>query len=278
MVVVKKNPLFLIVFLFVFSIAAVCSAAAPLEVSNDGKVNINTVLHLTPSELPPKNPSPGDLYFTTNHQLMLFTKKWIAILTSTYLGQETFTKGFTSSGTWVVPATIKTITVTLVAGGRTGASGTNAGYGGTGGSSGEIVVQELTVSPGESINVTVGSQNQNSYFGTTLIARYTQGADGNAGGSPYNCTSIKGAAFCYPGNGGAGARGYGTASLAASGKSTNLIYPAAGGTGGKGYGAGGGGGAGGAGAGGGGAPGYCLISYKMNKYQHPDGEIYYEQP
>ncbi len=272
---IKKIIPCLFILLFFFSISNL-AYSAPLEVSNDGKVNINTVLHLEPQSTPPANPSRGDIYFSTDNRLLIYTTEWIPIFKPMFLGVETRTHVYTSSGTWVVPATIKNINVTLVAGGKTGQPGTS-NYGGAGGASGQVKTRALVVSEGQNITITIGNQNQNSYFASLLTAYTnsgTPGSPGTAGTSiPYGGS--------MPGNGGAGANGYGSVALAANGQGYPIVINGvtfqAGGTGGIGYGAGGGGGSGVNRQGGSGAPGYCLITYQVNKYENPDGSIYYSQ-
>lgn len=278
MISLKKSALFLLVFFFVFS-SAVFAEGPPLKIDSDGKVNIDYVLNLKPTELPPENPSSGDIYLTTDHQLMLFTTHWIKIMTSEAalnMGIETLSIPYTTAGTWIVPPSVNNITVTLVAGGMAGSYG-GGDTGGSGGSAGEIITQNITVTPGDSIGIVIGSSNQISVFGSLLTARSGYGVPGTAGSPAHSCQSVKGSTFCIAGNGGRGANGYGSVSLAGTGTGTSLNGFADGGAGGTGYGAGGGGGAGHGGGGGAGAPGYCLISYEATKYQLPDGTVYYEQ-
>jgi len=212
-----------------------------------------------------------------------------------YLGSSTKTVNFTSSGTWTVPPTIKNITVFLIAGGgRGGESGGtfkaqdgfgNGGSGGTwqictmkwpgggGGGAGEQVTQNVTVTPGQSIPITIGSSNQNSYFGNLVTADFKKGARGQNGDSVTGgCADIPNVFY-----GGNGANGYGSAVRAAKGTSFIGI---SGGSGGVGYGAGGGGGGGDdvRNPGGAGAPGYCKITYTVNEYRRGDDTIFKGQP
>lgn len=313
-----------IVFTGVFFISNLQAESPPLEIDNNGKVNVNSVLRLPPKSTPPANPTDGDIYFTSTRELLIYSNgKWIPILQSTYLGQETRVVEFTSSGTWTVPDTIKNITVLLVAGGGSGGDGGhwdspkydgkngngNGGSGGPtdattggggGGGAGEQVNQNVTVTPGQNISITIGGSNQNSTFGSLVTARYAHGAKGGNAPNPSDYL-IGGSGMCEfwsgGGAGGNGANGYGSAVNATKGGNSGAhgyhicltTINAPGGSGGTGYGAGGGGGAGGgargfgmhyanAGKGGKGAPGYCKITYTINKYQAPDGTIYYKQP
>ena len=63
----------IVLFFFMMMINHVFAGDAPLEVSSEGKVNINTVLHLPPQASPPSNPSDGDFYFTATKELLFFS-------------------------------------------------------------------------------------------------------------------------------------------------------------------------------------------------------------
>ena len=159
------------------------------------------------------------------------------------------TQKFTSGGTWTVPAGVGSVTVLAVGGGGGGGGVALSYAGGGGGGGGAVVQQRLTVSPGETVTVTVGAGGTAGTSGSSA----TQGGNGNAS----SAVSLEGAVSAAGGGGGGiGQQNVGGASAGKSGGS--------GGGGGGIYGpstgaAGGGGGAGGAGAtpstGGGGAGG-----------------------
>ena len=62
---------------------------------------------------------------------------------------------FLTSGSWVVPASVSKILVVACAGGGGGGAGST--YGGEGGFPGNSTVSVLTVSPGETLSITVGA-------------------------------------------------------------------------------------------------------------------------
>jgi prepilin-type N-terminal cleavage/methylation domain-containing protein len=148
---------------------------------------------------------------------------------------------FNSPGTytWVVPAGVNKIYVTGVAGGGGGGGGYGAGGGGGygaggGGGSGQACLNlPLTVSPGETLTITVGSGGSggSGYYGT----------NGGNGGDTIISGSVSGLLLRLLGGGG----GYGGASAGGGGGGYGGGY-AAGGKGGDGSGGtGGNGGAGG---------------------------------
>ena len=112
---------------------------------------------------------------------------------------------FTSSTTWVVPSTISTIWVYGTAGGSGGFS-TYTGYGvggGGGGAGGGVYYAKLTVHPGETLTVTIGSAGSAGNGG---------GYGGN-GGNTILSGSVSGTlltlygggtAYCYYGGTGGG--------------------------------------------------------------------------
>lgn len=278
-------------FLFFVVFSDIINAeTASIEVNTDGKVNIKSVLNLSPLSNPPSNPSPGDIYFTTTYELMIYTNgKWMSIIQPVFLGTVTETVEITSSQTWVVPEGTTNINVVLVAGGQKANDGGRQQSGGAG----EIKQEDLTVIPGESIQVTIGNSDENSLFGNYMVADTTAGVQP----PPWNdslyivwCTPY---ALGYHGMD--GVDGYlpdtdveftlaGTGQTTATCTSANT-FP---GKGGVGYGAGGGSGVWRGTActprcdlqsptGGQGAPGYAKITYITNKYERPDGNIFYSQ-
>lgn len=155
-------------------------------------------------------------------------------------GQQAYTTAGTYS--WVAPTGVTSVSVVAVGG---GAAGNQSVYGpGAGGGLG--YKNNISVTPGNSYTVVVGSASTSSYFNSTSTVRgrgasagTPGGYDGDGGGSGGSVTVVGpsggGGAGGYAGSGGAG--GGGTNGSAGSG------------------GGGGGGGAGNAGGGGGGGVG-----------------------
>lgn len=102
-------------------------------------------------------------------------------------------KKFFASGTYVVPPGVTKIYVTAYAGsGGKGTGGfsyyqgeiTHRYYGGNGGFGAHVYNREIAVTPGESINITVGKDGGNNYTPPTNgIIPHTPGIDGNNGGA-----------------------------------------------------------------------------------------------
>lgn len=93
----------------------------------------------------------------------------------------------TSNTTWIVPAGVDNIIVTMVAGGGAGFQGSGAGGGGGGGGGG-VIQAELNVVPAESIAITVGQGGATSGANggnTTLVSllnnMYCSGGTGAVG-------------------------------------------------------------------------------------------------
>jgi hypothetical protein len=178
----------------------------------------------------------------------------------------------TASGPFTVPANVRSLALTLIAGGGGGAAGAG-GAGGGGGGGGILQVPILAVVPGQVISCTIGAggasatNGVNSIFGASVAVGGGRGGafnvagsnGGSGGGAGAGAASAGGIGTLGQGNSGgansgftagAGGGGFGSAGVAvASG-----TIGAAGGTGtaigGTTYAAGGGGGASGAGAGG----------------------------
>lgn len=179
---------------------------------------------------------------------------------------------FTSSGTFVVPAGVTTVWVSMCGGGGSGSSGDGAAtaHGGGGGGAAAVLSQSVAVTPLASIAVTVGAGGAASAGGPPRQA-------GNAGGN-----SSFGAFITCNGGGGAGAGGgpgtSGGAGGAQGGYSPGAIAgspcsgggsifgaggvgPSFGAGGGAGYGAGGAGGYGGGNPGAAGSAGFVLVEW-----------------
>jgi len=192
---------------------------------------------------------------------------------------------FTSSGTFTVPAGVTSICAVAVGRGQNGAAGDGMGTPGRGGDGGTLsYTNALSVTPGESLTVTIATSTSGSTGETTLKRSSTvllaARAGGQTSGQANVGTSFAGGAAPAPsggyGSGGGGAGGYsgaggaggsiggdgsagsggsggggGSAAAAASGGGGGVGILGAGsnGTAGSGYGGGGGGGGSGGGAG-----------------------------
>ena len=169
-------------------------------------------------------------------------------------GQTTRTLTFTSSGTWTVPADVTQITVEAWgAGGAGGGSTSNNAGGGSGGGGGGYCINVFTVTPGQTINYTVGaggtgSNGNGTSGGTTLILSLqangggggvanmgTIGSGGTASGGTTNITGgsgLKGKGNTG-GNGGTGASGGAGGNGVSNGKGESGRPPGGGGGGGE---------------------------------------------
>lgn len=178
---------------------------------------------------------------------------------------------FTASGTFTVPVGVTTVWVSMSGGG----GGGNCTYGGAGGGGGgganAVVAQQISVTPGTNVAVTVGGGGSGALFNICT---------GSSGGGPGGASSF-GANMVAGGSGGTGATGGGAAGGSGGTRGGNLdasiggpggtgggsifgsggpgLANAVGGPGG-GYG-GGGGGSTGSVNGGAGAPGFVLVEW-----------------
>jgi hypothetical protein len=182
---------------------------------------------------------------------------------------------YTSNGNWVAPAGVTTAWLTGCGPGGGGAGGNSAVVGGGGGGGGQSVIAEaVTVVPGTSYTVTIGTGGAGSVsaaangsagsgptvFGSTLLSLAAGaggtvsgagGAAGGAGGSAQGgAAGVYGADTHVGGTGGASMFGAGGAG------GTSVVPPRTG----SGYGSGGGGGAGTA-VGAGGSNGFLLVEW-----------------
>lgn len=198
-----------IIFSMVFTFTVLVSVAfamPPLEVTSEGKVEVNSdlnaniklniknVLHLDPLSSPPANPQEGDIYFTTNKEIKIYANGgWVSLMPSPQPthGSVHITSG---SGTWTVPAGIYHLTVSMVGGG-------GGGSGAYDGGDGAVRLHEvLNVSSGQMISYSVGAAGPRRQYqtwggngGTT-----TFGTIPAAGGGGAYCCS--GPGFSNPGN------------------------------------------------------------------------------
>ena len=182
---------------------------------------------------------------------------------------------YTSNGTWTAPAGVTTAWLTGCGPGGGGAGGNSATVGGGGGGGGQSVIAEaVTVVPGTSYTVTIGTGGAGSVsaaangsagsgptvFGSTLLS-LAAGAGGTVGGAG-------GAAGGAGGSAQGGAAGVGGSDYPVGGTGGSSMFGAggAGGTSvvppriGSGYGSGGGGGAG-TSVGAGGSNGFLLVEW-----------------
>jgi hypothetical protein len=145
---------------------------------------------------------------------------------------------FTSSGTWVCPALVTSVTVQAWGGGGAGGGPNTDNTGGGGGAGGQFVTSTVSVTPGNTYTVTVGA-------GGTGV----QGNNGNSGGD--SILLLSGTPIVTAKGGAGGSANITKASGSTTGGVGDTVY--AGGDGSDGastYGGGGGGGSGTTGAGG----------------------------
>ena len=119
--------------------------------------------------------------------------------------------GFSSSGTFQVPAGVNAVRVVLIGGG-----GAGAGSHWRGGGSGNLASEILPVSPGASINIIVGAAGASA----GCAGNSCNGGDGGAsqfGGELMAAGGIGGASAVGSGNGGSGGGGAGNSGFGGSG-------------------------------------------------------------
>ena len=179
--------------------------------------------------------------------------KWVLLFPLLFSSLINYGQTFTSTGTWLCPAGVTSITIECWGGGGAGGGSItllypNAGAGGGGG--GYTKTTSVSVTPGNTYNITVGqggagnanvftgSINGNnggdSYFGASIgIAHGGNGGGGNGGsagvggvGGTWN--GGNGAAAKDNQNSGGGGGGAGSASI---GGNANQLIPGSGGTG-----------------------------------------------
>lgn len=185
---------------------------------------------------------------------------------------------FTSNGTFIVPANITTIWVSGAGGGAGGGGGTSTTFGEGGGAGGQALRVPMTVTPGQSVSITIGAYGaggapgvDGSDGGTTIIQGLGQlyggiGGSHTGGSAGGGGTTTISSLFAFTGQGGTdalstGPAGVGGASLfGLSGPSRSAQGPNS-----TGFGAGGPGGTGNNGSsgapGGNGAPGIVIIEW-----------------
>ena len=108
---------------------------------------------------------------------------------------------FNNTSFFVVPAGITRLRVTVVGGGGGGGTNVIGRYNGGGGGGGGTAIKTISgLSPGQSINVTVGAAaGENGTGGTSAFGGYCSATGGNPGSEGYNPPG--------PGGGGSGING-----------------------------------------------------------------------
>lgn len=120
---------------------------------------------------------------------------YLFLLAPSLIFAQVGTQIFTTSGTFIVPQGITTLTVIAI-----GAGGSGGGNGSGGGGGGGCSRGTITVTPGSSIPVTIGSPGVSPAVGTTSFSSFL-GATGGANGVQVSNPNI--------GGGGAGGSGWG---------------------------------------------------------------------
>lgn len=175
-------------------------------------------------------------YFRAFSYCTVNGEEWTSVTTRiTNIIIQQVTQVFTSSTTWTVPSGIYKIEVFSVGGGGSGGTGTTSSnnYGGGGGGGGYTITTTASVTPGQQLNVIIGTSTlyrdgSNTYIneipsslalgGKKGNGGYTGGGfEGNGGnggsGGGGSCFYYKGSGGSYPaGNGGSdGSNGTGSA-------------------------------------------------------------------
>lgn len=132
---------------------------------------------------------------------------------TTYTGTAATTKGqqiFTGSTTWTVPAGVRSVQVFLVGGGGGGGGGLGRTWGGGGGAGGRTALVNLSVTPGQSLAVTIGAGG-NCGFGVSGQVPSGKLAGKTGGTTSFGSSSVSGGGggSVYNYGGGAGGSGGG---------------------------------------------------------------------
>ncbi|MBK6526315.1 MAG: T9SS type A sorting domain-containing protein [Crocinitomicaceae bacterium] len=118
---------------------------------------------------------------------------------------QTTSVPFTNNGTFLVPAGVTEIDIEVV-----GAGGDGGGNGGGGGGGGGYASGTYTVTPGATLNITVGTNGSGSIAGTTSVDALilaTGGSNGNSGGASPGGAPGNGVGGTINRSGGAGGNG-----------------------------------------------------------------------
>lgn len=165
-----------------------------MKVLNDGKLNyiIQKIKTLLNGKAPTDHTHDGRYYTEAETDAKYASKTAFNVLSSALVPNKVITEIITSSKTWTMPTGVKNnaINVRIFGGGGGGESE----EGGGGGGGGHMAVQDITISPGVQVLVTIGKGGENgsaggaSSFGTFLSAsggnpgNIENGGDGGSGG------------------------------------------------------------------------------------------------
>lgn len=102
---------------------------------------------------------------------------------------------FTSSGTFTAPTGVTAILVSVIGAGGNGGNGTESYYNGGGGGAGGYIVDYLTITPGGTASVTIGTSggSRTSSFAVSGGSTLTAAGGGNGSNAGYNSPSNSGA-------------------------------------------------------------------------------------
>ena len=191
-----------------------------------------------------------------------------SVTPTTPSGQQAYTTAGTYS--WVVPTGVTSASVICIGGGGIGGAASGGMCGGGGGGGALAYVNNIAVTPGETLTVIVGDQQAASYFKRSSTNLVAAGAGNNGSGSTGGSggTVIVGTGF--PGGSGGSGGASGPNQKGAGGGGGAGGYSAAGGNGGSGSTSGNGNSSTGGGGGGGGSGVYMT-------YGNVSGYPYYGQ-
>ncbi len=221
------------------------------------------LLAINPNISFPTNPL-GGYYTYESDDGSDFTVK--SILSNNYTYQYQYSNGFseiepfayiefTSSGSWQVPSDVTSIDVIVVGGGGGGKGGHNYDYGGSyygggGGNNGTTTAQNsISVTPGQTLTITIGNAGSGGAGGTSTYGNGLAGGESSITGTGVSVSASGGVLQSNDSNlfkeGGPGLNGYNTGTYAIDGADADDCGEGTsyGGAAGTGYGAGGGGGA-----------------------------------
>jgi len=102
---------------------------------------------------------------------------------------------FTSSQSWTIPPGVYRIKILVYGGGGGGGGGYSSTYTGGGGGAGGATYAEVSVTPGSTVNVTVGAGGSGGTGGSSPTA---------GGGGGYSAVAISGVTVCAAWGGGGG--------------------------------------------------------------------------
>lgn len=237
--------------------------ATECDIRNDasGCTTLKSALVPDHTQLFPTDPS-GTYYKYQSTDGSDFTVK--ATLSTNYKYQYSYSSGFseiepftyvefTSSGSWQVPSDVTSIDVIVVGGGGGGKGGHNYDYGGSyygggGGNNGITTTQNsISVTPGQTLTITIGSAGSGGAGGTSTCGNGLAGGQSSITGTGVSVTASGGvlqSSDYTSSTGGPGSNGYGSGTYAINGTDADNCGEGTryGGLAGTGYGAGGGGG------------------------------------